>query len=384
MPLIYFSKIQGLFLVLSTIICISSCNIKDETNNVEFALKDSIILPFSSIGGIKLLDLDKQIFIYRQNYDLSVLNIYNEKFQKIDSVDYSEAIGEDKISSYYPHNKDSIFLVSHKSDVVYLINNKGHAIDKWQAKSKKYPQLEINPSDWIHFSDDRLYVRGYINKVSDSFQNYFPELVIHIKPKGIIDSVSNFFPTFSNVYLNGKDYSPLSDSWIDRIVDDKHNRIIYSFPVDHNLYVYNNKGLPEGTYPAKSDDITEFYITPEEKRKDFQFAMKMYSCAPNYHSLVYDAFRNLYYRIAEHAIPLENEDGTVPDKKSKTWSIIVLNEQLERLGEVKFPSNTYFNTILPMPEGVYIINHARKNRIGQKKINKNIGYADLYEIKIKK
>lgn len=76
-----------------------------------------------------------------------------------------------------------------------------------------------------------------------------------------------------------------------------------------------------------------------------------------YNNLLYDPYREVYYRIAYPPSTLDK--GVRPMELvqfgRKNFSIIILDKDFRILGETLFPDNTYNPTImLVRPEGLYI------------------------------
>jgi hypothetical protein len=327
-------------LAILLLVVFFSCNSNQFLkNNIKFILVKSKVLPFRYIGSSYPL---KDGNIIRSNFGTSTLSIFNSNFEKIDSIDYSKIIPIDQLNNFYANTKDSIYLINNKLRTIYLINHYGTVLNSWTLKN-----ASIAHNDWQFFSNDTLYLRGYKKYNIDTFQNNKCELEIVLKSKSKIDTVLNKFPQYPERYFDGNNYGRFAEDWVSRII--VNNRIIYSFPIDEKLHVYNKNGNYIGAFNAKSDFIDKFYITPKEKKGDFQYTLKMYTCAPKYREIVFDAYRKLYYRIVEHALPLIKADGTAPNALDKTWSIVVLDESMNRLGKVKMPSNRYLLKILPTP-----------------------------------
>ena len=73
-------------------------------------------------------------------------------------------------------------------------------------------------------------------------------------------------------------------------------------------------------------------------------ALTRYSEEPKYSHIMYDKYRNIYYRFVE--MPCELADNETPydesAPKAREFSVIILNDKFEIIGETKFPGNKYF------------------------------------------
>ena len=58
---------------------------------------------------------------------------------------------------------------------------------------------------------------------------------------------------------------------------------------------------------------------------------------PKYWHIMYDKYRNVYYRFAEMPYKLAPNESPHETPKGKEFSVIVLNADFEIIGETKFP-----------------------------------------------
>lgn len=77
----------------------------------------------------------------------------------------------------------------------------------------------------------------------------------------------------------------------------------------------------------------------------------------SYGNIIYDKYRNIYYRIAYPDVEFEKDDDFLAVFRGgrAQFSIIVLDKNLNIIGETLFPSNTYNPNILFVDkDGLYI------------------------------
>lgn len=124
--------------------------------------------------------------------------------------------------------------------------------------------------------------------------------------------------------------------------------LVLSFPASDTLYRYDLKGAQIGKRACKSR-----YASPQdlwdELRKKGDRIKKNYGPhfkdLPHYTSLVYDPYRDLYYRIANLG--------------KKGWSLMVLSSDLELLQEEKLGQGSFQDPPIPMKDRVLL----RKNNV---------------------
>ena len=74
-----------------------------------------------------------------------------------------------------------------------------------------------------------------------------------------------------------------------------------------------------------------------------------------YHNIMYDKYRGVYYRIAEHPYEFQQNESPFDDPKGREFSIIILDKDLNIIGETKFPGNKYlYKMSFVGRDGLYI------------------------------
>ena len=73
-------------------------------------------------------------------------------------------------------------------------------------------------------------------------------------------------------------------------------------------------------------------------------ALIMYMEKPKYFHMMYDRYRNVYYRFAEMPCKLAKDETPYDNfaPKAREFSVIILNDKFDIIGETKFPGNKYF------------------------------------------
>lgn len=84
----------------------------------------------------------------------------------------------------------------------------------------------------------------------------------------------------------------------------------------------------------------------------------------SYGKILYDKYRNVYYRFVYPYCEIDDYSGDYLDlyrSGKKTFSIIVLDKQLNVIGETSFPPYTYnSNLAFILEDGLYVsLNHIK-------------------------
>ena len=66
------------------------------------------------------------------------------------------------------------------------------------------------------------------------------------------------------------------------------------------------------------------------------------SAAASYSHIMYDKYRDIYYRFAEMPCELGPNEYVYNDAKAREFSVIIFDKDFRIIGETKFPGNKYF------------------------------------------
>ena len=82
----------------------------------------------------------------------------------------------------------------------------------------------------------------------------------------------------------------------------------------------------------------------------------------SYHNIMYDKYRDVYYRIAEFPYELKQNESPFDDPKGREFSIIIFDKDLNIIGETKFPGNKYlYKMSFVGRDGLYISENNEAN-----------------------
>lgn len=119
--------------------------------------------------------------------------------------------------------------------------------------------------------------------------------------------------------------------WVYADYNPKERKIIVSFPASHSLWVYDiddleqSKSFYAGSRFVKS---TQYLKIPKILPIDAETKMKHFAETPSYSRVIFDPFRDVYYRIAEKETVYEGMVGW-----SKEIAVIILDKSFNVIGE---------------------------------------------------
>lgn len=369
-------KFRILILIL---FILSSCSKFKENENpgLSYTVLNSVKIPIAPdvqyehsqiqmVGGNKFVGLDRNFrkldfFSLEKNKFLSSTKFKNDGPNWIYPV-----------SSFYYHNKDSIFLFSLDASAFQLINQKGQVKNSIRIDDNQYPP---NISEDIIGTDNQFFPIS-ITQNDGLFIPFFydsknEEMIFNIVANSYLDGFNDrqtFYsaPIVSNFDLRTLEFKNFLGKWPKEkynqqmtpnnvftgfcLNTNNHDRLINFYNADKIYSVNENKFFNVESNHVKND-ITLFDI---ENQKEYSTEEELDALNDDeaYVNLIYDPFENLYYRIFKYST--HGSVGSV-HKMEANWSLIAFTPKFKVLGEVEFPASVYnFLQILPTEKGLLI------------------------------
>lgn len=341
------------FIILFFIIKIcSSCSYENKnTTNFEFPDKCQLI----KIGEKTFSPDEKTPADWRNiallNYpDSSIFLQFNYLTSEINYFDYKTTrfIKQQKLPLYadglYVSTLDSIYFYSYYKGLIYEFHdlNSTPRIYRLPLEDKQKVPARVNIFNGIYPWRNMFYMSSYILGESGT-KKRFATIGYDVKTNKITYDFE-YPKEYLKANWGGGTYR-LGYTCFDK----KHGKILYSFPILHTLEIYDCEKHTLKSVYAGSKYIKSIKAACKDKTKEltndeqFNYFLENNS----YSAIVYDPYRNCYYRIAEITVP--------SSKKTyfKQNSIIILDERFDKIGESLLPLR-YGTTILIAPEGILI------------------------------
>ncbi len=157
----------------------------------------------------------------------------------------------------------------------------------------------------------------------------------------------------------------------------KPGLITYNYLYESNIYQYDPKTLTVTCYGAKVSDGKNLADSISyNTENDLEKWKTHYVENPQFFNIIYDKYRNLYYRFSLKDIPRSNGDyyNTVLDKPLK---LMVFNDKFEVIKELELPMYKYAtNTWFVTKDGLFISPTHLKN----KNSNSSSFVFDIFQI----
>ncbi|MDR2968692.1 MAG: DUF4221 domain-containing protein [Tannerellaceae bacterium] len=266
--------------------------------------------------------------------------------------------GVGQFLGYYIHNMDSIFLTVSTPEFP-VINKNAKEITKLQYNQsslglKLYQNYSITSIVYhpLEIIDNRLYAVVGANRHAERE----PVSITVDLLTGAVDELDFHYPSFPNMDNAQKRSS--SEEGFSRCFDGE--QFIYSFHYDEYIYVasIDHKNVKKVRIKSKYIDRV---VIPDDYNysMDLRQSLRMQCESPNYGNLIYDKYRNVYYRIAYLATTIEKDVDAIPlfQFGRKNFSIIILDHDFNIIGETMFPDYTYNSYLMFVHEdGLYMSN----------------------------
>lgn len=132
-----------------------------------------------------------------------------------------------------------------------------------------------------------------------------------------------------------------------------NHQIIISPKAHDSLFIFKGTKL-DRTIEAKSAIAHEFNPFKRDKISSQNYSKEYVISEPKYFKFVYDNYRGVYYRFFKFPQKEISKNGELLSMDDIPWSIIVLDEDFQKLGEVEINDIAAPLFVLPIPEGVLI------------------------------
>jgi len=321
---------------------------------------DSIRFKIDSNTDYSVLFLD----YYQINNEAFLLNL-NRRNNSIQVFDYKsrtllKTINlKNKIQGFYVHNLDSIFCLGQYDNVLTLTDTSGKVKNEWQldpllTEINHYEAFILN-SHRMFYIDSKIFLTIGANLKFPAVYNTPTKAVFELNKDSV--KLLRKIVKFSSKNWGKEEYL----SFYPTITIDKKKNIIISHDIEHDLHVISSNGV-ERNHPCKSNYINEFLSFDLAKWTNRTYNNKFQIERPSYADIIFDKFRNIYYRIARHGIKEINPDGSRNDVFDMPWSIIVLDSNFVPFKEIFCPARKFRCTdLIVTKDGLLISNNHESN-----------------------
>lgn len=342
-----------------------SCSLEKADKILAFPVMEDVKVPQSSVSIFS--DNGKEYLTY-QNLPKSEILIYSMDTLTLIKKLCINTEGDNAVPAgfggYYMLDMQHIFIPSLYVNTIYVVDTLGTV--KQQITYNKTEDdrclKPFIPSDksQMFFMDGRLYIPQTINlRLGEKAVEESPIKVVIDTANNTVEALPMRFPPL----ITHKDFGKVSAFGADYACCYDGNRFVYSFHADEDLYLTSPEHKSVEKKKAKSryiDDVTVF----RSNEGDFQKMMKAQCEHALYGQILCDTYRKVYYRFAYPPCEADDYTGDYVEllrSGRKSFSVMILDEDLNVIGETLFPSYTYNpNLSFVREDGLYIsLNHIK-------------------------
>ena len=348
---------SSIFLFLLNVILLSACQSKfneqktlytkqlEKSKQISLPIDENTYFVSRSIFQFEENGKEYLFFENREKgmYDFVLFDLKDQKEAKRIPIQREGPNGVPAMKGSRPFPDSNTFLVfQHNISRISLLEGNGHVIKNYPIRADgKFVDANLSSiASWPTFSRDSVvyfnqYSKGRGSRIGYDRIPLFASLDLRT---GKTDWPSLYFPT----RFDG-DYSRIKgDDGMAYDYNVKENRLVCSFDFYDSIMVTDNLKDVKW-YNAKSKYLKSMKPNVDNHTNDLNALIK-YMEKPKYFHLLYDKYRDVYYRFA--IMPCELAKNESPydyfAPKAREFSVIILNNEFEIIGETKFPGNKYF------------------------------------------
>lgn len=325
--------------------CKQQSDIEDLSHRIDslsLVKSDKVKLPLDSITSISARVLNMRI---EEGVEiLSFLqgsNIHQYDFKKRAKIstlmldEQSQGLG--RVWGFGIKNEDTIVVASRYK--ISVLDSKGKSRQYFQIQ-RRYNEKKLNESICSFGNENLVFIDKSIYSMTIPQVNIGNDINIG---KRLLKQVNNiafswdlendtfqYFLSFPEKLVSNH-YSAFFREKGSQTYNSRNETLIYSFGASDSLYVYDKFGNFTGQHLATSRLYPEIPSATANIYSDQRYRVEFAYTTPRYSHVVYDKYRNLYYRIIQH--PLTDQEFLNNDWTPES-GVIILDKKFRIVGEV--------------------------------------------------
>lgn len=325
----------------------------------------STIIDLDSLTGfytpnLQQIEFENSECIALLNQLVNRIQVYNintgEMVRHIDlDINGPNGVGE-KPSAFFIQNLDSIFVFDSWSTNVTLVNHEGKRLGKFNLSpnglNDGYPVPQGSTQRPIIFNNNELLMAGLLLPWEGLELNENQFIKYNINSKEIEYKVRR-----PNIY-NEHNWGNSVMFHLNYSFNPNDKKYLFSFNNYDKLIVYDEEFLVREEYETQSVFFDK--IEPYEEEFSYEWSadkLEKYNFLnPRFWSVTYDPYQKLTYRVALIPNPKESFNYGI---RNMQVSIIILDENYERVGEFKLDRDKYDSRMMFVSsKGLHIANRS--------------------------
>lgn len=345
---------------------VCSCS-KDTASSTFFGNDDNVTLLLSGNIKIKIDNQTSYKSIMMSVWNDSILTYENRQknciqFYHINKQSYISKLcfdvkgpdGTGNIVGHYIQNMDSIYINGDHTREIVLVNQ-----DKKVLQGFRLSSDFGTPAGVTFFPMEKINNKLYFPSLPD--YNLYSEMTVGQEMEIAYDLNTK---SHSEHFHFPEEYEGFHNTYYitySRTINDAGD-FVYSFPMCHHLYVKDKNGRISKMLAESK------YALGVTIRKNTAFAdnideTKAYIEGYAYRFIIFDKYRKVYYRFVHHPMEyIDPSNGLARRLEDKPESIIILDENFNKIGEYELPVGKYLTeNYFVNSEGLWISNNHPDN-----------------------
>ena len=349
-------------LITLSILCLCACQTKTETQtatyNIGLVEAKKVILPvddntyYLSKSMFQFEEDDKEYLFFgnfeKKQHEILIYDIENENLQRRIPLEKEGPNGIPGITGCIPYYDSKTFLVSqHNFGRTTIADGEGNVIRTYNIR-----QAKDGNGVWVdsRFGFSFFYTPSFTKDSIVYFCNgYF-------RRKRLNREDWKTIPMFNSLNLKNGNIGTLPINYPDIFEDDvkipggggydfsydynyKQERLVCSLTGYDSIMVTDDLAKVRW-YNGKSRYIKS--IRPRVYEANGLGWLREATESPSYHNIMYDRYRDVYYRIVELPYEFKQNESIFGTPKGREFSIIIFDQNFNIIGETMFPGNKYF------------------------------------------
>jgi len=316
------------------------------------SFKSRYIKPYRNNSGQEFLIFLSENKPSIKFFDLKNQSLVKEIFLQKEGPD---GVGE-RITGLLVTSMDSIFVFSPYQYSISLVNGKGKLLRRYSLIDSKGINKNTGMAIAYSFSaPTKIGNEIFVNISPD--RSIFSSDIMNAKINLKLNIVTGEFEYFNQwpQYFQNKIWSYFCMLFASEYAN---NQFIYSYRMADSLYTLAPGSRKKKAFFAKTkfnlNSVSPFLgarTDSNDKKQSYFFNNTCYG------AILYDEYRNIYYRLVRHAIPYKSKDGQINEFHRRPISIMVFDEKFQVLGETLLEKDKYYsNMSFVTKDGLYISN----------------------------
>ena len=367
------NKINILFLPLFYVLLTACQHSRNEVCSL-VSTQDSLVFELNPQTSV----FAKAIFLYTDANGREYLTFQNDiepeiLWYDIATQEYVKTLclekegpnGVGMFFGYLIQSEEEIYIPEIRSTVIDVVNNRGEITrkiryDKTSLGKSAMPIMNISfPHHVMHIVDGRLYLPQDPNLTLKNIMEDSPVALVLDTVSGSLDEFELRFPAvMTTEEMRGNKFGKTDCSSCYN-----GQNFVYSFFFDEVIYVVSLDGKVQKQVKVKSNYLPQIY-DGEKVPSGIPELLEMICSVPMYGNLIYDQYREVYYRFVYPETELVKGENykDIWDLGRSKFSVIILDKELNIIGETLFPENMYASRLFFVSkDGLYISTSFIKN-----------------------